>query len=60
MFMIEEHIWPYTIPCEVGPDKFIDINAGLSENEQEQVLKVLKKQAGSFAWEYPIEFMVIE
>ena len=32
VFTIEEHIGPYTIPCEVGPEKFLHINAGLSEN----------------------------
>ena len=31
---------------------FLHINAGLSENQQEQLLKVRKKQAGEFAWEY--------
>ena len=31
---------------------FLHINTGLSENQQEQLLKVLKKQAGAFAWEY--------
>ena len=43
---------PYTIPCEVVPEKFLHINAGLSENQQAQLLKVLKKQAGALAWEY--------
>ena len=28
------------------------MNTGLSENQQAQLLKVLKKQAGAFAWEY--------
>ena len=50
--MIEEHIGPYTIPCEIGPDKFLQINVELSENQQAQLLKVIKKQAGEFAWEY--------
>ena len=27
VFTIEEHIGPYTIPCEVGPEKFLHINA---------------------------------
>ena len=52
VFTIEEHTGPYTIPCEVGPKKFLHINAVLSENQQAQLLKVLKKQAGSFTWEY--------
>ena len=51
-FTIEEHTEPYTIPSEVGPEKFLHINAGLSENQQAQLLKVLKKQARQFAWEY--------
>ena len=34
IFTIEEHTGPYTIPCEVGPEKFLHINAGLSENQQ--------------------------
>ena len=52
VFTIEEHTRPFTIPCEVGPEKFLHINAGLSEDQQAQLLKVLKKQARSFAWEY--------
>ena len=52
VFTIEEHIGPYTIPYEVGLEKFLHINTGLSENQQAQLLKVLKKQAGEFAWEY--------
>ena len=52
VFTIEENTWPYTIPCEVGPEKFLHINAGLSENQQAQLLKVIKKQARAFAWEY--------
>ena len=52
VFTIEEHTGPYTIPCEVGLDKFLYIKDGLSENQQAQLLKVLKKQAGAFAWEY--------
>ena len=51
-FTVEEHTGPYTIPSEVGPKKFLHINAGLSENQKSQLLKVLKKQAGAFAWEY--------
>ena len=42
----------YTIPYEVGPETFLHINIRLSENQQAQLLKVLKKQAGEFAWEY--------
>ena len=52
VFTIEENREPYTIPCEVGPENFLHINAGLSENQQAQLRKVLKKQAGAFAWEY--------
>ena len=52
VFTIEENTRPYTIPYEVGPEKFLHINAGLSENQQEQLLKVIKKQARAFAWEY--------
>ena len=33
VFMIEEHTGPYTIPCEVGPKKFLHVNTGLSENQ---------------------------
>ena len=52
VFTIEEHTGPFTIPCEVGPKKFMHINAGLSEDQQAQLIKVLKKQVGAFAWEY--------
>ena len=47
VFMIEEHTGPYTIPCEVGFVKFLHINAGLSENQQVQLLKVIKKKSWS-------------
>ena len=52
VFKIKEHIGPYTIPCEVFPKKFLHIDVILSENQQAQLLKVLKKQDGAFAWEY--------
>ena len=52
VFTIEEHMGPFTIHCEVGPEKFMHINAGLSEDQQAQLLKVLKKQVEAFAWEY--------
>ena len=45
VFTIEEHTRPFTIPCEVGPEKFLHINAGLSGDQQAQLFKVLKKQA---------------
>ena len=48
VFTIEEHTRLYTIPCDVGPKKFLHINAVLSENQQAHLLKVLKKQAGAF------------
>ena len=51
VFKIEEHTRPYTIPCDVGPIKLLHINVVLSENHQAHLLKVLKKQAGAFAWE---------
>ena len=35
VFTIEEHTGPYTIPCEVGPEIFLHINAGLSDSQQE-------------------------
>ena len=52
VFTIEEHTGPYTIPCEVGPEKFLHINMGLNENQQVELLKFLKKQAREFAWKY--------
>ena len=52
VFAIEENIGSYTISCEVGPKFFLHINVGLSENQQDQLLKVLKTQAGEFPWEY--------
>ena len=44
VFTIKEHTGPFTIPCEFGPEKFMHINAGLSEYQQAQLLKVLKKK----------------
>ena len=52
VFAIEENMESYTMPCEVSPGKFLHINVGLTESQQEQFLKVLKIQSGEFAWEY--------
>ena len=52
VFTIEEHMGSYTMPCEVSPGKVLHINAGLTECQQEQFLKVLKSQFGAFAWKY--------
>ena len=52
VFTIEEHTGPFTIPCEVIPKKILHINAGLSEDQQTQLLKVLKKKSRAFTWEY--------
>ena len=52
IFVIEEHIGSYTIPCEVSLGKVLHINARLTESQQEKLLKVLKIQSRSFAWEY--------
>ena len=50
VFTIEDHIVPYPIPYEVGPENVLNINVGLSENQQAQLLRVLKKIDGAFAW----------
>ena len=52
VFSIEEHTGSYTIPCEVSLGKFLHINLGLSENQQEKLLKNLRIQAKAFSWEY--------
>ena len=52
VFVIEEHIGSYTMPSEVSPGNVLHINVGLTESQQEQLLKVLKIKSGSFAWEY--------
>ena len=52
VFAIEDQIGSYTMPCEVSPRKALHINPGLTESQQEQLLKVLKSQSGVFAWEY--------
>ena len=52
VFSIEENTGSYTIPCEVIPGKFLHINTRLSENQQKNLLKVLKKQVGEFTCEY--------
>ena len=44
VFTIEEHTGPFTIPCEVRPEKFLHINVGLSEDQQAQLLKILKNK----------------
>ena len=41
-----------TCALPIFPGKFLHVNAGLTENQQEQLLKVLKIQSGEFAWEY--------
>ena len=52
VFAIEEHMVSYTMPCEVSPANVLQINVGLTESQQEQLIKVLKIQSGAFAWEY--------
>ena len=52
VFAIEEHIGPYIVPCEFIPGNVLHINAGLTEIQQEQLLNILTKEYGSFAWEY--------
>ena len=44
VFTTKEYTGPFTIPCEVGPKTFLHINAGLSEDKQAQLLKILKKK----------------
>ena len=51
VFAIEEHMVSYTMPCEVSPANVLQINVGLTESQQEQLIKVLKSQSGAFAWE---------
>ena len=48
VFEIEKHIGFYIVPCEVIPGKVLHINTGLTESQQEQLLKVLKNQSGAF------------
>ena len=50
-FAVEDHMGSYTVPCEFSRGKVLHINAGLTESQQEQFLKILKSQSGSFAWE---------
>ena len=51
VFEIEEHIGSYTVPFAIIPGKVLHINTGLTESQQEQLLKVLKIQSKAFAWE---------
>ena len=43
VFIIKDHMGPFTIPFEVSTEKCLHINAGLSEDQQAKLLKVLKK-----------------
>ena len=52
IFVVEESLKSYTIPCEVTPGKFLHVNAGLTKTQQEKLLKFLEKKIGAFASEY--------
>ncbi len=41
---IGDHFESYSIPIEISPDKCLYINFGLRENQQENLVKVLKEQ----------------
>jgi hypothetical protein len=40
------------MPYEISPGKFLHINSGLDADQQKQLVSILNKQSGEFAWEY--------
>jgi hypothetical protein len=49
IFEIDESATSYTMPYEISPRKFLHINSGLDEDQQKQLLNVLKEQSGAFS-----------
>jgi hypothetical protein len=49
---IKESLDPYSIPVEISPGKFLNINSKLDQNQWEQLIHVLQEQSGAFAWDY--------
>ena len=52
IFEIDESTMSYTMPYEISPGKFLDINFELDVDQQKQLVDILKEQSGSFVWEY--------
>jgi hypothetical protein len=52
IFEIDESAMSYTMPYEISPGKFLHINFELDAYQQKQLVYILKKQSGAFAWEY--------
>jgi hypothetical protein len=42
----------FTIPYEISLGIFLHINSGLNADQKKQLVSILKKQSGEFAWEY--------
>ena len=52
IFTIDEHSEPYAMPVGISLNKTLYINSGLSIDQQEKLIKVLKEKSRAFAWEY--------
>ena len=52
VLFIDEKVGASTIPMEISPGRCLIINANLSQDQQSQLVKLLKAQYGEFAWTY--------
>ena len=49
---VSEQLEPDTLPIEISPGKSLYINPRLDSEQQTQLIQILQKQSGAFAWEY--------
>ena len=52
VLFIDEKVGASTIPMEISLGRSLFINANLSQDQQNQLVKLLKAQSGAFAWIY--------
>ena len=52
VLFIDEKVGASTIPMEISPGRSLFINANLSQDQQNQLVKLLKAQPVAFAWIY--------
>ena len=52
MISIDEQQESHAIPFQISPGKLLFINSGLTSEQHEQLVKVLREQSGAFSWEY--------
>ena len=49
IFSIDESLGTHTILVDISPDKFMYINVGLEQDQQEQLMSKLKAESSAFS-----------